>query len=67
MFLNASGAALGIVGIASYIGAGIQDIMSGILIGGHKALSMAKKFMTFLISIFFDRAALSCLFCFIVE
>ena len=29
---NASGAALGVVGIASYIGAGLQDVMSGILI-----------------------------------
>lgn len=35
---NASGAALGIVGIASYIGAGIQDIMSGVLIEGHKTM-----------------------------
>lgn len=33
---NASGAALGVIGIASYLGAGIQDIMSGILIEGHK-------------------------------
>lgn len=31
---NASGAALGIVGVASYIGAGVQDIVSGVLIGG---------------------------------
>ncbi len=35
---NASGAALGVVGIASYIGAGLQDIMSGILIEGNKAI-----------------------------
>ncbi len=35
---NASGAALGIVGIASYIGAGVQDIMSGILIEGNKRM-----------------------------
>lgn len=35
---NASGAALGVVGIASYIGAGIQDVMSGMLIEGNKAL-----------------------------
>lgn len=35
---NASGAALGIVGIASYIGAGLQDIMSGILIEGNKTM-----------------------------
>lgn len=33
---NASGAALGMVGIASYIGAGLQDIMSGILIESKK-------------------------------
>lgn len=33
---NASGAALGVVGVASYIGAGIQDIMSGLLIEGNK-------------------------------
>jgi len=35
---NAAGAALGIVGIASYIGAGIQDIMSGLLIEGNKSI-----------------------------
>ncbi len=35
---NASGAALGVVGIASYIGAGIQDVMSGALIEGNKHL-----------------------------
>ena len=35
---NASGAALGIVGIASYLGAGLQDIMNGILIQGNKAV-----------------------------
>lgn len=33
---NAAGAALGVVGVASYIGAGIQDIMSGLLIEGNK-------------------------------
>ena len=33
---NASGAALGVVGVASYIGAGIQDIMIGWLIEGNK-------------------------------
>ena len=33
---NASGAALGVVGIASYIGAGLQDVMSGFLIEGNK-------------------------------
>ena len=35
---NASGAALGVVGIASYIGAGLQDVMSGILIEEHKTV-----------------------------
>lgn len=35
---NASGAALGVVGVASYLGAGIQDIMSGWLIEGHKTM-----------------------------
>ena len=35
---NASGAALGVVGIASYIGAGLQDVMSGILIEGNKTI-----------------------------
>ena len=35
---NASGAALGVVGIASYIGAGLQDVMSGVLIDGNKQL-----------------------------
>lgn len=44
---NASGAALGIVGIASYIGAGIQDIMSGILIGGHKSIVDGKEIYDF--------------------
>ena len=35
---NASGAALGVVGIASYIGAGLQDVMSGVLIEGNTQL-----------------------------
>lgn len=35
---KASGAALGVIGIASYIGAGIQDILSGSLIGDSKTL-----------------------------
>lgn len=35
---NASGAALGVVGIASYIGAGLRDVMSGVLIEGNKRL-----------------------------
>lgn len=35
---NASGAALGVVGIASYIGAALQDVMSGVLIEGNKTM-----------------------------
>jgi OPA family sugar phosphate sensor protein UhpC-like MFS transporter len=35
---KASGAALGVVGIASYIGAGVQDILSGNLIGDSKTM-----------------------------
>lgn len=35
---NASGAALGIVGIASYVGAGLQDIASGWLIDSQKTV-----------------------------
>lgn len=34
----AAGAALGVVGIASYIGAGLQDVMNGILIEGQKTI-----------------------------
>lgn len=34
----AAGAALGVVGIASYLGAGLQDIMNGILIEGNKTM-----------------------------
>lgn len=36
---NASGAALGTVDIASYIGAGLQDIISGTLIENNKVLT----------------------------
>jgi OPA family sugar phosphate sensor protein UhpC-like MFS transporter len=35
---KASGAALGVVGVASYIGAGIQDILSGRFIGDSKTV-----------------------------
>ena len=34
----ATGAALGVIGMASYLGAGLQDIMNGILIEGHKTM-----------------------------
>lgn len=36
---KASGAALGVIGIASYIGAGVQDILSGSLIGDSKTMT----------------------------
>lgn len=35
---KASGAALGIVGIASYLGAAFQDIMNGVLIESEKQI-----------------------------
>ena len=35
---NASGAALGVVGVASYVGAGLQDVMNGVLIEGNKTV-----------------------------
>ncbi len=38
---KASGAALGVVGIASYIGAALQDLVSGIVIGGGKTAAEA--------------------------
>lgn len=34
----AAGAALGVVGIASYLGAGLQDIINGLLIEGNKSM-----------------------------
>jgi OPA family sugar phosphate sensor protein UhpC-like MFS transporter len=36
---KAAGAALGVVGIASYIGAGLQDVLSGHLIGDSKTMA----------------------------
>jgi len=33
---EATGAALGVVGMASYAAAGLQDIVSGLLLDGHK-------------------------------
>lgn len=35
---KASGAALGVVGIASYIGAALQDVMNGVLIENTKTV-----------------------------
>jgi len=44
---NAAGAALGVVGIASYLGAGIQDIVSGYLIKSQGSLEGGKKVYEF--------------------
>ena len=61
---NASGAALGIVGIASYVGAGVQDVMSGILIEGNKTLVNGIEIYDFTaINWFWIGAALLSTFC----
>lgn len=44
---NATGAALGIVGMASYIGAGIQDIVSGWMINSGKTVVEGKDVYNF--------------------
>jgi len=45
---NASGAALGIVGIFSYIGAGIQDVASGWLIENNKIVEGTEVYYDFM-------------------
>lgn len=61
---NASGAALGVVGIASYVGAGIQDVMSGILIEGHKTIVNGTEVYDFTaINYFWIGAALLSVIC----
>jgi len=49
---NAAGAALGVVGIASYLGAGIQDIVSGYLIKAQGAAGGGKKVYEFAHAVF---------------
>lgn len=49
---NAAGAALGVVGIASYLGAGIQDIVSGHLIKAQGAAEGGKKVYEFAHAVF---------------
>jgi MFS transporter, OPA family, sugar phosphate sensor protein UhpC len=49
---SAAGAALGVVGIASYLGAGIQDIVSGHLIKSQSVLDGGKPAYTFAHSAF---------------
>ena len=62
---KASGAALGIVGIASYIGAGVQDILSGQLIGDSKTVTSGITAYDFSSIQYFwiGAAALSVIFC----
>lgn len=62
---KASGAALGVVGIASYLGAGLQDIMSGQLIGDSKTMIEGVAVYDFSSIRYFwiGAAVLSVLFC----
>lgn len=63
---KASGAALGVVGIASYLGAGIQDILSGQFIGDSKSISatgVASYDFSSIQYFWIGAAALSVLFC----
>lgn len=62
---RASGAALGVVGIASYLGAGLQDIMSGQLIGDSKTIidGIAVYDFSSIRYFWIGAAALSVLFC----
>lgn len=62
---KASGAALGIVGIASYLGAGVQDILSGQLIGESKTVieGVAAYDFSSIQYFWIGAAALSVLFC----
>ena len=61
---KASGAALGVVGIMSYVAAGLQDIASGFLIENNKTLVDGETVYNFVpITIFWISAAvLSVLF-----
>lgn len=62
---KASGAALGVVGIASYIGAGVQDILSGSLIGDSKTVvnGIAAYDFSSIRYFWIGAAMLSCLLC----
>jgi OPA family sugar phosphate sensor protein UhpC-like MFS transporter len=62
---KASGAALGVVGMASYIGAGLQDIISGALIGANKEIVAGSTVYDFSTIRFFwiGAAILSMLLC----
>mgnify|MGYP000973780905 FL=1 len=61
---KASGAALGLVGIASYIGAGIQDVVSGFLIGdNHTSLNGVESYDFSSVSVFWLGAAILSVIC----
>ncbi|MDO5977464.1 MFS transporter [Flavivirga spongiicola] len=61
---KASGAALGLIGIASYIGAGIQDIVSGYLIGdNHTTLNGVDNYDFSTVKLFWLGAAILSLIC----
>lgn len=61
---KASGAALGVVGIASYVGAGIQDLVSGITIqGGKVAGEGAASYDFSIVSWFWIGAAILSVIC----
>ncbi|MEP5339032.1 MAG: MFS transporter [Algibacter sp.] len=61
---KASGAALGLIGIASYIGAGIQDIVSGFLIGNnHTILNGVDSYDFSTIKLFWLGAAILSVIC----
>lgn len=58
---KASGAALGVVGIASYIGAALQDLVSGMTIGAGRAAGAASYDFTPVICFWIGSAVLSVL------
>ena len=58
---GAAGAAVGIVGMASYAGAGTQDVISGFLIGAHKVTLSGQSTYDFLpVSLFWIGSSLLC-------
>jgi MFS transporter, OPA family, sugar phosphate sensor protein UhpC len=54
---KATGAAMGLIGIASYIGAGLQELISGFLISGHKTVAEGLTTYNFSIARYFWFAA----------
>lgn len=61
---KASGTALGLIGIASYIGAGIQDVVSGYLIGNnHTVLNGVDSYDFSTVKLFWLGAAILSVIC----